>query len=208
MAASATTTRAPGRPRAFDVDQVLDHAIGVFRDRGYEATSMADIERATGLNASSIYNTFGSKAGLFDQSLSRYEAVRLAGISELLAAGTAGVSDLHSALDLQQTESMSEWGRSGCLAINTMIELGQRAGEVGEMLAEFRRKLADAIRQPVDRAVALGEISPDRAPTLVTLLVAFTLGTGVLMRSAASTAEMAAHFEAAHELVRSFTTTS
>ena len=35
------------------------------------------------------------------------------------------------------------------------------------------------------------------------LLVTFTLGVGVLMRSGAPDAELAAHFEAAHALVES-----
>jgi len=165
---------------------------------------MADIERATGLNTSSIYNTFGSKEALFHRSLARYEAVRLAAIVDLLAVGAEGLADLHRALELQQAESVSEWGHGGCLAINTMIELGPRAGDTKEVLADFRRRLAEAIRLPLDRAVALGEMSPDQVPTAVALLVTFTLGVGVLMRSGASDAELATHFEAAHALVDSW----
>ena len=204
MAPSATGIRSPGRPREFDVDDVLDRAIEVFRERGYETSSMADIERATGLNTSSIYNTFGSKEALFNRSLARYESVRLAGIVDLLAGGTEGLADLHRALELQQAESVSEWGHGGCLAINTMIELGPRAGDTKEVLADFRRRLAEAIRLPLERAVALGEMSPDQVPTAVALLVTFTLGIGVLMRSGASDVELNTHFEAAHAMVESW----
>ena len=204
MARSATEVRSPGRPREFDVDDVLDRAIEVFRERGYEASSMADIERATGLNTSSIYNTFGSKRTLFNRSLGRYETIRLAAIVEVLAAGTAGLADLHRALEFQQAESVSEWGHGGCLAINAMTELGPRAGDAKELLADFRRQLAEAIRSPLDRAVALGEMNPDRVPTAISLLVTFTLGAGVLMRSGASDVELATHFEAAHALVESW----
>jgi TetR/AcrR family transcriptional regulator, transcriptional repressor for nem operon len=165
---------------------------------------MADLERATGLNASSIYNTFGSKAALFNRSLGRYEAVRLAVIVEGLASGTEGLDDLHRALELHQAESLSEWGTGGCLAINTMIELGPRAGDAKELLAGFRRSVGDAIRLPLDRAVALGEMSPDQVPAAVALLLTFTLGVGVLMRSGAAEAELATHFEAAHTLVESW----
>src|SRR4051794_14569799 len=122
MARSATEARSPGRPREFEVDDVLDRAIEVFRERGYEGSSMADIERATGLNTSSIYNTFGSKKTLFNRSLARYETVRLAAVVEVLSTGTEGLADLHRALELQQAESLSEWGHGGCFAINTMIE--------------------------------------------------------------------------------------
>jgi TetR/AcrR family transcriptional repressor of nem operon len=200
----AAGVRAPGRPREFEVDDVLDRAIDVFRERGYEASSMADIERATGLNTSSIYNTFGSKEALFHQSLARYEAVRLAAIVDVLADGTGGLSDLHRALELQQAESVSDWGHGGCLAINTMIELGPRAGDAKELLADFRRRLAEAIRLPLDRAVALGEMRLDQVSTALALLVTFTLGVGVLMRSGAADVELATHFEAAHALVESW----
>jgi len=196
--------RSAGRPREFDVDDVLDRAIEVFRERGYEASSMADIERATGLNTSSIYNTFGSKKTLFNRSLSRYETVRLAEIVEVLDGGTEGLADLHRALDLQQAESLSEWGHRGCLAINAMTELGPRAGDAKDLLAEFRRNLAEAIRLPLDRAVALGEMSAEQVPNAVALLVSLTLGVGVLMRSEASPSELARHFEAAHAMVESW----
>ena len=165
---------------------------------------MADIERATGLNTSSIYNTFGSKETLFQQALGRYETVRLAAFADVLGSGTAGLADLHRALELQQAESQSEWGSQGCLAVNAMAELGQRAGDARESLAEFRRGLASAIRLPLDRAVALGEMTADQLPEAVALLVSLTLGLGVLMRSEASDAELSAHFAAAHASVDSW----
>ena len=204
MAGLATGVRSPGRPREFDIDEVLDRTIEVFRGRGYEASSMADIERATGLNVSSIYNTFGSKEALFQRALSRYQSIRLAAIADVLAAGTGGLDDLHRALELQQAESQSDWGLQGCLAINTMTELGSRAGNAKEILAEFRRGLTETIRLPLERAVAIGEMSADQVPNAVALLVSLTLGVGVLTRSEASQAELASHFEAAHALVESW----
>jgi hypothetical protein len=35
---SVSRARSPGRPRQFEVDDVLDRAIEVFRERGYEAS--------------------------------------------------------------------------------------------------------------------------------------------------------------------------
>ena len=204
MAKVATTERTSGRPRGFNVDDVLDRAIEVFRTRGYEASSMAEIERATGLNGSSIYNTFGSKEGLFRQALDRYQKQRLAGFAAAIGSGTEGLADLHQALDLQEMESGSEWGQQGCLAVNVMAELGSRAGDARQQLADFRRGMAEAVRVPLDRAVALGEVSPDQVPHAVALLVSFTLGLGVLMRSEASPEELTEQFAAAHQLVESW----
>lgn len=205
MTTPVVSARSPGRPLEFDVDQVLDQAIEVFRERGFEATSMSDLERATGLNKSSIYNTFGSKELIYRRSLDRYERVRLAAIREVLSTGTAGLADVHRALDLQQAESESEWGVRGCLAINSMTELALRVAEVKSLAVEYRSSLAELIRVPLERAAALGEMREDQIPEAVALLTSLTLGLGVLMRAGASHAELAAHFAAAHAAVESWT---
>ena len=204
MTPSVMSARPPGRPLEFDVDQVLDRAIEVFRELGFEATSMADLERATGLNKSSIYNTFGSKELIYRSSLDRYERVRLTAIRDVLAAGTAGLDDVHSALDLQQAECESDWGVRGCLAVNSMTELGPRVPEVRTLASGFRSSLAELIRMPLERAATLGEMREDHVPEAVALLVSLTLGVGVLMRAGASHAELAAHFAAAHAAVESW----
>ena len=44
----------------FDKVQVIDKAMYLFHAKGYHLTSMQDLVDATGLNRSSIYNSFGS----------------------------------------------------------------------------------------------------------------------------------------------------
>ncbi|MBF4635050.1 TetR/AcrR family transcriptional regulator [Agreia pratensis] len=61
-----------GRTRAFAEIDVVRAARGVFWSRGYEDTSLPDLEAATGLNRSSIYHSFGSKRGLFDAAIESY----------------------------------------------------------------------------------------------------------------------------------------
>ncbi|MEO6714384.1 MAG: helix-turn-helix domain-containing protein, partial [Mycobacteriales bacterium] len=62
-----------GRPREFDMATALDAAVDVFWERGYESTSVADLEIATGLSRSSLYQAFGSKRTLYQASLDRYK---------------------------------------------------------------------------------------------------------------------------------------
>lgn len=58
--------------KRFDMDTVLDAAMIQFWRAGYDATSLDDLSRATGLNRSSIYSSLGDKDALFLRCLDRY----------------------------------------------------------------------------------------------------------------------------------------
>ena len=65
-----------GRAREFDADEVLDKALTVFREKGYEATSVQDLVLRTGVNRASLYGAFGNKQKLFQRVMERYGATR------------------------------------------------------------------------------------------------------------------------------------
>ena len=58
-----------GRPRSFDEALAVDAAAGVFCERGYEGTSVDDLVRVLGIHRGSLYQTFGSKRGLWIRAL-------------------------------------------------------------------------------------------------------------------------------------------
>ena len=60
------------RPTDFDRNTVIQKAQEVFWTKGYNGTSMQDLVDATQLNRSSIYNSFGSKHDLFQETLKDY----------------------------------------------------------------------------------------------------------------------------------------
>lgn len=61
-----------GRPRSFDRDEALEKALYAFWQYGYEATSVADLTRALGIGAPSLYAAFGDKEALFDAAVEAY----------------------------------------------------------------------------------------------------------------------------------------
>ncbi len=60
------------RVENFDRPTVLKNVMNVFWDYGYNATSMQQLVEATGLNRSSLYNSFGDKMDLYKAALKEY----------------------------------------------------------------------------------------------------------------------------------------
>jgi TetR/AcrR family transcriptional regulator, copper-responsive repressor len=64
--------RRRGRPRAFEAETALAHAMEVFWGHGFAATSLDDVSAATGLNRPSLYGAFGDKRALYLQAYGQY----------------------------------------------------------------------------------------------------------------------------------------
>jgi AcrR family transcriptional regulator len=62
-----------GRPREFDEDQAMAKIMDVFWEKGFEGTSMSDLETATELRKGSLYAAFGDKRAMYRKSLELYD---------------------------------------------------------------------------------------------------------------------------------------
>lgn len=59
--------------KQFDKEKVLEAASIIFRQKGYNGTSIDEILKATGLSRSSLYDSFQDKHNLYLQSLEFYK---------------------------------------------------------------------------------------------------------------------------------------
>lgn len=80
-----------GRPKASSRDTLAEAACELFLERGFEATSIADITRRAGVSRSSFFNYFASKADILwsglDERIARLEAALSEGQERDAAAG-------------------------------------------------------------------------------------------------------------------------
>ena len=63
------------RTKQFKVDEAVIKAMHVFWKHGYGPTSMQDLVHCMGIGRGSIYDTFGSKHGLFVRALRVYHRI-------------------------------------------------------------------------------------------------------------------------------------
>jgi len=199
-----TTTTSAGRPREFALDDVLDAFVELFSEKGYEATSMADIVAATGLSKSSLYNAFGSKRDLLDFALKRYFEEMFPAVEAILANGTEGLVDLHRFTELKAEMMQEPVGRHGCLSINTTTEMAYRDGPMTDQATVYRHRLRELMRQALERAADLGEVDATRIDSHTDLLLAATMTTWLMVRSGAGSDELSAMLSATDDLIESF----
>jgi len=145
------------RPKAFNQDLVLTEAMLCFWRRGYSATSMKNLESATGLTPGSIYNSFGSKDGLFLSSLDHYiEKVVRRRVRRYLLEGdpVAGIEAyFYDGFRIENDEI-----RDGCLLINTSTELGPHDEVVRRHVVKGMKVAQEGLEKAIDRAKQAGQI--------------------------------------------------
>jgi AcrR family transcriptional regulator len=128
------------RTQAFDTEAAVRAARTVFWTTGFEGASIPELEEATGLNRSSLYNTFGSKRGLFDAAVQSYldEVVRETVAREAILDYLDGLRAAFENLD-------SPSASNGCLLINTAGSPIARDEEVARIVSDYRSELREAI---------------------------------------------------------------
>ncbi|MFC9407343.1 TetR/AcrR family transcriptional regulator [[Kitasatospora] papulosa] len=137
-----------GRPRAFDEDEAVRAAVGLFGGRAYDGVSVDDLVSHLGVHRNSLYKTFGSKRGLYLVALRRHIADDVRPLLDALAEAT----DAATALRLVTSADL---GLLLLAAIERSPVDEEVAFEVTAALDSVDRAIADALGVPAALATAL-----------------------------------------------------
>jgi len=169
------------RTQSFDRDTVVRAARTLFWTVGYESASIPELETATGLSRSSIYNAFGSKRGLFDAAVQSYldEVVRprLRPLTGEAVAPGAIIDYLQGLRDAFGTLT-SMPASHGCLLVNAAGAPIAQDPKVAQVIADYRAELRDAFDRGVRaHAPHLDAADRERRVTAITssVVAAFAL---------------------------------
>jgi TetR/AcrR family transcriptional repressor of nem operon len=171
--------------KQFDREEVLDRATALFWRRGYEATSIRDLVKATGINRGSIYGTFGDKQRLFLAVLDHY-GEKIA--KPMLAA--LDNPDPRCAIELMFESIISRTSDPnfprGCLNTNTSLECPTAGDEISRKIAEGFGLQESSIYRVLRRAQAEGLLASTLdAKALARFFVAVAQGLNVVNKAVA-----------------------
>jgi AcrR family transcriptional regulator len=154
-----------GRPARYTPDELLDVVVSVFISRGYDATSMDDLARATGLTKSSFYHHVSGKEELLRRVVARAVDALFAVLVEPASVDGRAVDRLEHVVRRSVDVLAAE------LPYVTVL-LRVRGNTAAERWAlnrrrEFDRRLSALVRAAIDE----GDVRADLDPALLTRLL-------------------------------------
>lgn len=169
------------RTKEFDDSTVVRAARAVFCHDGYAGTSLAQLQAATGLSKSSLYETYGSKRGLYERAVQNYLDEFVGPILEPLereGAGVAEVMGVFAHLARYFRTDPDRQAGSGCFLFNATTELAAVDAQAAATVLAFRRRLRRAFLHGLS-----GPPSPFPEPAVrADVLTASYIGTVVTAR--------------------------
>lgn len=174
------------RRREFDKEIALDHAMEIFWEKGYVATSISDLTMAMGIQRPSLYATFGDKEQLFEAALRKYTNFHALQIRKELQ-NTVSVKEAFNRLfDGLIEEEYKDKAKvsKGCFCINTIVELAPHDEKFEIITREHEMYLSVIFQETLLKGIKSGELESSLdVKALAQTLVLTLIGVTVLLKS-------------------------
>jgi TetR/AcrR family transcriptional repressor of nem operon len=174
-----------GRSKEFEESVVLQKAMELFWQQGYEKTSLNDLVEHMGIHRRSLYDSFGDKHTLFLKTIDCFGEFIKARLKFEISRAETAKQAIQFIFDFMIEESGDR--SLGCLFVNSATELAPRDREVGEKINEAFMQLENLLEDCIRKGQQAGEFRCDYdAEVLAENLHNALLGIRVLARTSAS----------------------
>lgn len=166
--------------RKFNEEKVLDIAIEVFSRKGFNATTMLDLAKETGVQRGSLYNAYKNKEVLFFKVFSRYTENFLILVENELQHPDAkkAFTQLFNTIEKRLCSDQQE---RGCFSTRSIMEAAQQCPDIHLCLTQFLDGLETIIKNRLEQAIEDEHFMGDVQST-ARYLVALTRGIAVIER--------------------------
>lgn len=124
----------------FDRDDVIESSAQLFWSQGFAGSSMQQVSEVTGLRPGSIYLAFGSKEGLYQETLRAYGEKSIAEIRHVLVRAPTVEAGICWILRNMVDESNDAHFRS-CFLVKSQLELAHDFPELHHFSASWLKQI-------------------------------------------------------------------
>ncbi len=178
------------RSKEFDPGAALEKALELFWERGYEATSMADLVEHLGIGRASIYATFGGKRELYLKAYDRYLEIGVDFVDVLSQPGPV-LPAVRALVERYAEEAAQDAVHRGCLVVNTAVELAPHDQTLARRVAANWDFIEATLTSALTRARAQGELAAEKDPrALARFLLTLMQGMRVIGKGSSDPARL------------------
>lgn len=175
-----------GRAKQYERTELLDRAVELFRNQGFNGTSTAELVAELGVNRKSMYTEFGSKQELFEATLEHYDRKHLTRVLAPIEAPDAGIDAIQQAFTGYASASEGWFHGRGCLLCNTAVERGALDPASGRYVAAYLERINTAFHNALSNAVRDGDlVEAADVDTLAAFLTTTLIGVAASIRAEA-----------------------
>ncbi len=179
--------RPVGRPSIFKKEAAKKIALDLFWMHGFEETSLTNLTFNMGINRSSFFRTFESKAALFESCVTDYINEHLSFIPAVLAK--ENIKDCVEEFFKSSIHLMtSHQPARGCLIVQGILNCAEDNQAISEELKEARKRIENMLRKRVQQAQVKAEIKAGQSAVDITKML-MTLYCGLSIQAASGTSQ-------------------
>jgi TetR/AcrR family transcriptional repressor of nem operon len=147
------------RVQLFDKEEALKNAMELFWRKGFNGTSTRDLEKATGLGTSSVYNSFGSKEALFFEALQYYLEAEQSQLRKSINGSPSALKALRALFECMLQEDSTVDGQiRGCFLVNSITELANQHPRLNQFATDARTGTIAILKELIQKAQEQHEI--------------------------------------------------
>jgi TetR/AcrR family transcriptional regulator, transcriptional repressor for nem operon len=152
------------RNREFDEQKVIETAVNLFWNKGYNAVSTQDLIDAFGISRSSMYGAYKDKRSLFILALQNYRQTASQSMIAILNNHVSFIETITLLLNQIIKENITDNQTRGCFIVNTAIELAPHDQEILKIIQENRENIIVALSQAIRKGIENKELSNKNNP--------------------------------------------
>ncbi len=171
-----------GRPTIYEDANIIKKAQEVFWQKGYSATSLSDLQKATGAGAGSFYNTFkGGKKEVFQKAIEERRLAFDAFKSELNKSDSP--LELIKVFFRSIASADENEHLKGCIIANTVVEMTFIDEKLEANAVQILKEVEEMFTQAIKDEQANGTLQTKTAPEILgKYLITFWCGLNTLRR--------------------------
>jgi TetR/AcrR family transcriptional repressor of nem operon len=147
------------RTKDFNEEEVLEKALAIFWQKGYNGTSMQDLVDGLGISRSSMYDTYTDKYSLFVKSLEKYREKTAGAMLRTVSESPSAKAGIKKLLQSVVNESICDKSPRGCFIVNTCVESAPQDKEIAKIIQENMQDAEEVFYLAIKKGQESGEIS-------------------------------------------------